>query len=48
MIRLTNIKLPLDHQDHELTQAILTKLSISDDQLVNFSMFKKLAFGATF
>ena len=41
MIRLTNIKLPLDHEEHELTQAILTKLSISDVQLVNFSMFKR-------
>lgn len=41
MIRLTNIKLALDHQEHELEQAILTKLSITNDQLVNFTMFKR-------
>ncbi|NQZ28187.1 MAG: NAD(P)/FAD-dependent oxidoreductase [Colwellia sp.] len=41
MIRLTNIKLALDHQEHELEQAILTKLSIKNDQLVNFTMFKR-------
>lgn len=41
MIRLTNIKLALDHQAHELQQAILKKLSIDEDQLVNFSVFKR-------
>jgi len=41
MIRLTNIKLPLDHQEHELQQAILTKLSIKDAQLINFTVFKR-------
>ena len=41
MIRLTNIKLALDHQEHELEQAILTKLAIKDVQLVNFTMFKR-------
>ncbi|GAA0822081.1 NAD(P)/FAD-dependent oxidoreductase [Colwellia asteriadis] len=41
MIRLTNIKLALDHQAHELQQAILSKLSIDEAQLVNFSVFKR-------
>ena len=41
MIRLTNIKLPLDHPEHELQQAILAKLSIGESQLVNFSVFKR-------
>jgi uncharacterized protein len=41
MIRLTNIKLALDHQAHELEQAILTKLSIKDVQLINFTVFKR-------
>lgn len=41
MIRLTNIKLPLDHKEHELEQAILTKLSIKDVELINFTMFKR-------
>lgn len=41
MIRLTNIKLALDHQEHELQQAILQQLSIDEEQLVNFSVFKR-------
>ncbi len=41
MIRLTNIKLPLDHKEEELEQAILTKLSLSKTQLLNFTLFKR-------
>ncbi len=41
MIRLTNIKLPLDHQEHELEQAVLTKLSLSKEQLINMTVFKR-------
>ncbi|MEY8216636.1 MAG: NAD(P)/FAD-dependent oxidoreductase [Colwellia sp.] len=41
MIRLTNIKLALDHQEHELEQAILTKLSIKGVQLIKFTVFKR-------
>ncbi|WNC73298.1 NAD(P)/FAD-dependent oxidoreductase [Thalassotalea psychrophila] len=41
MIRLTDIKLDLNHQAHELQDAILERLQISEDQLVNFSMFKR-------
>ncbi|WNC67677.1 NAD(P)/FAD-dependent oxidoreductase [Thalassotalea nanhaiensis] len=41
MIRLTDIKLDLNHQAHELQDAILERLQISEDQLINFSMFKR-------
>ena len=41
MIRLTNIKLALDHQEHELEHAILSKLSLNKDQLLNFTVFKR-------
>ena len=41
MIRLTNIKLPLAHQELELEQAILSKLSLQKEQLINFTVFKR-------
>ncbi len=41
MIRLTNIKLPLDHQSHELEQAVLTKLSLAKSQLLSVTVFKR-------
>ena len=41
MIRLTNIKLALNHQEHELEQAILAKLAINKHQLVSFTVFKR-------
>jgi hypothetical protein len=41
MIRLTNFKLPLDHTDGELKQAILQKLTINSDQLIDFTIFKR-------
>lgn len=41
MLRLTNVKLDLNHQPEELQQAILDKLHISEDQLIDFSMFKR-------
>jgi len=41
MIRLTNIKLALDHQENELEQAVLATLAINKDQLVNFTVFKR-------
>ena len=41
MIRLTDIKLPLDHQEDEIEQAILAKLAISPQQLVNYTVFKR-------
>ncbi|MBL4910069.1 MAG: NAD(P)/FAD-dependent oxidoreductase [Alteromonadaceae bacterium] len=41
MIRLTNFKLPLDHTDDELKQAILKKLTVNSDQLIDFTIFKR-------
>ena len=41
MLRLTNVKLPLNHQPEELEQAILSILDISAEQLTDFSVFKR-------
>ena len=41
MIRLTEIKLPLNHAPEELTTAITTKLKISAEQMASFVMFKR-------
>ena len=41
MIRLSNIKLPLDHDDQALTQTILSTLDITPDQLISFNMFRR-------
>jgi uncharacterized FAD-dependent dehydrogenase len=41
MLRLTDIKLPLDHDEQALELAILSKLNISKTQLVSFDMFKR-------
>ncbi len=41
MIRLTNIKLPLDHKDAALKDAILTTLGISADQLQSFEVHRR-------
>ena len=41
MLRLTDIKLPLDHQNDAIEQAILNKLSITKAELVNFTVFKR-------
>lgn len=41
MIRLSNIKLPLDHDDQALTQTILSTLGITPDQLISFNMFRR-------
>jgi uncharacterized FAD-dependent dehydrogenase len=41
MLRLTNIQLPLDHQEADIKKAILNKLSISEDQLIDFTVFKR-------
>ena len=34
MLRLAELKLPLDHTDAELTQAVLRRLRIPSDQLL--------------
>jgi uncharacterized FAD-dependent dehydrogenase len=41
MIRLSNIQLPLDHNDQALPLAILSTLSISQDQLISFNMYRR-------
>lgn len=41
MLRISEIKLPLEHADDALRDAILAKLQISDDELISFSIFKR-------
>ncbi len=41
MLRLTEIKLPLDHPDNALQNAILKKLQITPEELINYSIFKR-------
>ncbi|MEP4101619.1 MAG: hypothetical protein ABJL97_14865, partial [Paraglaciecola sp.] len=41
MLRLTDIKLPLDHDEQAIELAILSKLNISHHELVSFDMFKR-------
>jgi uncharacterized FAD-dependent dehydrogenase len=41
MLRLTDIKLPLDHDEYALELAILSKLNVSKSQLVSFNLFKR-------
>lgn len=41
MLRLTDIKLPLDHDESALKQAILDKLSVDESQLVSFKIYKR-------
>ncbi|MDO9387772.1 MAG: NAD(P)/FAD-dependent oxidoreductase [Thiobacillus sp.] len=40
MLRLTELKLPLDHPPEALRAAILKHLELADDELVGFSIFK--------
>jgi len=41
MLRLTELKLPLDHPPEALRAAILQRLAIEDDELLRFSIFKR-------
>jgi uncharacterized FAD-dependent dehydrogenase len=41
MLRLTELKLPLDHPPEALRAAILHRLGLRDDDLVSFSIFKR-------
>ncbi|MBE9203174.1 NAD(P)/FAD-dependent oxidoreductase [Synechocystis salina LEGE 06099] len=41
MLRISEIKLPLDHDDNALAQAILKKLGISKEQLTSYTIFKR-------
>ncbi|MDP2258375.1 MAG: NAD(P)/FAD-dependent oxidoreductase [Caulobacter sp.] len=41
MLRLTELKLPLDHPPEALRVAILQRLALKDDELLGFSIFKR-------
>ena len=41
MLRLTNLKLPLDHSEQDLKSAILKKLRLSVDALTSYTVFKR-------
>ena len=41
MLRLTELKLPLDHTPEALRAAILKRLELANDDLVGFSIFKR-------
>ncbi|WP_226505088.1 NAD(P)/FAD-dependent oxidoreductase [Pseudomonas sp. MWU16-30317] len=41
MLRITELKLPLDHTDEALRPAIVQRLGISDADLLNFTLFKR-------
>jgi uncharacterized FAD-dependent dehydrogenase len=41
MLRLTELKLPLDHPPGALRAAILQRLGLRDDELLGFSIFKR-------
>jgi len=41
MLRLTEVKLPLDHTDRELTATVLERLGVPDNELVGLSIFKR-------
>lgn len=41
MLRITEIKLPLDHQEDDLKAAILKKLQIKPEDLISYAIFKR-------
>ncbi len=41
MLRLSEIKLPLNHTENDLTEAILRTLAISTQELLGFSIYKR-------
>ncbi|MDZ8086303.1 MAG: NAD(P)/FAD-dependent oxidoreductase [Nostoc sp. DedQUE12b] len=41
MLRLTEVKLPLDHPEDAIKTAILKKLQITDEDLIGYSIFKR-------
>jgi uncharacterized FAD-dependent dehydrogenase len=41
MLRITELKLPLDHADEALRPAIVQRLGISDADLLDFTLFKR-------
>ncbi|HKS14411.1 MAG TPA: NAD(P)/FAD-dependent oxidoreductase [Pseudomonas sp.] len=41
MLRINELKLPLDHPDEALREAIVQRLGIADEQLIDFTLFKR-------
>ena len=41
MLRLTEVKLPLDHSEREITVAILKRLKIAANELAGYSIFRR-------
>jgi uncharacterized FAD-dependent dehydrogenase len=41
MLRINELKLPLDHPDEALREAIVQRLGIRDEQLLSFNLFKR-------
>jgi uncharacterized FAD-dependent dehydrogenase len=41
MLRITELKLPLDHADDALRPALLQRLGIDSDELLDFTLFKR-------
>lgn len=41
MLRITELKLPLDHPEEALREAIVQRLGIRDEQLLSFNLFKR-------
>lgn len=41
MIRITELSLPLDHPESALREAILKRLKLADDELLDFAVFKR-------
>ena len=41
MLRINELKLPLDHPEHALRDAILARLGIGAGDLVDFNVFKR-------
>ena len=41
MLRITELKLPLDHPDEALRPAIVQRLGIADSELLGFTLFKR-------
>ena len=41
MLRITELRLPLNHAEDELRPAVVARLGIDDAQLLNFTVFKR-------
>src|SRR5476651_2050025 len=41
MLRITELKLPIDHPEEDLRPALLQRLGIDSEQLLDFTLFKR-------